>query len=70
MPALVIVIDEYAELADDAPAALKHADSIARLGRAAAASMIAATQRPTQRPTQRLRRSRVGKRGLGQAGPG
>src|SRR5208337_4205564 len=29
MPALVIIIDEYAELADDAPEAVKHADSIA-----------------------------------------
>ena len=30
MPALVILIDEYAELADDAPGAVRHADSIAR----------------------------------------
>jgi DNA helicase HerA-like ATPase len=49
MPALVIIIDEYAELAEDAPDAVKHADSIARLGRAVAVSMIAATQRPTQK---------------------
>jgi S-DNA-T family DNA segregation ATPase FtsK/SpoIIIE len=49
MPALVIVIDEYAELVDDAPDAIKHADSIARLGRAIAVTMIAATQRPTQK---------------------
>ncbi len=49
MPALVIIIDEYAELADDAPDAIKHADSIARLGRAVAVTMIAATQRPTQK---------------------
>ena len=34
MPALVIIIDEYAELADDAPDAMSDADSIARLGRA------------------------------------
>ena len=49
MPALVIIIDEYAELVDDAPDAIKHADSIARLGRAVAVTMVAATQRPTQK---------------------
>jgi DNA translocase FtsK/SpoIIIE-like protein len=49
MPALVIVIDEYAELADDAPDATDHTDSIARRGRAVAVQLIAATQRPTQR---------------------
>jgi hypothetical protein len=49
MPALVVIIDEYAELADDAPDAIRHADSIARLGRAVAVTMIAATQRPTQK---------------------
>ena len=49
MPALVIVIDEYAELADDAPDAIRYADSIARLGRASAVTMLAATQRPTQK---------------------
>ena len=49
MPALVIIIDEYAELVDDAPDAVKDADSIARLGRAVAVTMIAATQRPTQK---------------------
>jgi S-DNA-T family DNA segregation ATPase FtsK/SpoIIIE len=48
-PALVIVIDEYAELADDVPEAMADADSIARLGRAVAESIIAATQRPTQK---------------------
>jgi hypothetical protein len=48
-PALVIVIDEYAELVDDAPDAIKYADAIARLGRAVAVTMIAATQRPTQK---------------------
>ncbi len=48
-PALVIIIDEYAELAQDAPDAIRHADSIARLGRAVAVTMIAATQRPTQK---------------------
>jgi FtsK/SpoIIIE family len=46
-PALVIVIDEYAELSDDAPDAIKHADSIARRGRAVAVNLVAATQRPT-----------------------
>jgi S-DNA-T family DNA segregation ATPase FtsK/SpoIIIE len=49
MPALVIVVDEYAELADDAPDATTHADSIARRGRAVAVTLIAATQRPTQK---------------------
>jgi hypothetical protein len=49
MPALVIVIDEYAELSDDAPDAIKHADSIARRGRAVAVNLVAATQRPTQK---------------------
>jgi hypothetical protein len=49
MPALVIIIDEYAELADYAPEAMGHADSIARLGRAVAVTLVAATQRPTQK---------------------
>ncbi|HEX2742956.1 MAG TPA: FtsK/SpoIIIE domain-containing protein [Streptosporangiaceae bacterium] len=49
MPALVILIDEYAELADEAPAAMSDTDSIARLGRAVAVTLIAATQRPTQK---------------------
>ena len=48
-PALVIVIDEYAELADDSSDATSHADSIARRGRAPAVTLIAATQRPTQK---------------------
>jgi S-DNA-T family DNA segregation ATPase FtsK/SpoIIIE len=48
-PALVIVIDEYAELADDAPEATAYSDSIARRGRAVAVTLIAATQRPTQK---------------------
>ena len=48
-PALVIIIDEYAELADDAADAMPDADSIARLGRAVAVTLIAATQRPTQK---------------------
>jgi S-DNA-T family DNA segregation ATPase FtsK/SpoIIIE len=49
MPALVIIIDEYAELADDTPDAMSDTDSIARLGRAVAVTLIAATQRPTQK---------------------
>jgi hypothetical protein len=49
MPALVIIVDEYAELADDAPDATSDADSIARRGRAVAVTLIAATQRPTQK---------------------
>ncbi|GAA0245254.1 hypothetical protein GCM10009527_047400 [Actinomadura nitritigenes] len=48
-PALVILIDEYAELADDAPDTAADTDSIARLGRAVAVQLIAATQRPTQK---------------------
>ncbi len=49
LPALVIVVDEYAELADDAPDAATDTDSIARRGRAVAVTLIAATQRPTQK---------------------
>jgi FtsK/SpoIIIE family len=49
MPALVIIIDEYAELADEAPEAMSDTDSIARLGRAVAVTLVAATQRPTQK---------------------
>ena len=49
MPALVVIIDEYAELADEAPDAMSDTDSIARLGRAVAVTLIAATQRPTQK---------------------
>ncbi|WP_329098200.1 FtsK/SpoIIIE domain-containing protein [Actinomadura citrea] len=48
-PALVIVIDEYAELAEEAADATSHSDSIARRGRAVAVQLIAATQRPTQK---------------------
>ncbi|MEO3889108.1 cell division protein FtsK [Nonomuraea sp. B5E05] len=47
-PALIIVIDEYAELASEAPRAIDHADSIARRGRAPAVNLIAATQRPSK----------------------
>ena len=49
MPALVIVVDEYAELAETAPAATGDADSIARRGRAVAVTLVAAIQRPTQK---------------------
>ncbi|WP_285495247.1 FtsK/SpoIIIE domain-containing protein [Actinomadura sp. NBRC 104425] len=49
LPALVIVIDEYAELADEAPDTTTDTDSIARRGRAVAVTLIAATQRPTQK---------------------
>jgi S-DNA-T family DNA segregation ATPase FtsK/SpoIIIE len=48
-PALIVVIDEYAELADESQAATGHADSIARRGRAVAVTLLAATQRPTQK---------------------
>jgi hypothetical protein len=48
-PALIILIDEYAELVEEAPNAIKHADSIARRGRAVAVTLIAATQRPSQK---------------------
>lgn len=48
-PALVTVIDEYAELAEQSQAAVIHADSVARRGRAAAVTLLAATQRPTQK---------------------
>jgi DNA segregation ATPase FtsK/SpoIIIE-like protein len=49
VPALVIIIDEYAELAEQVPRALKDTDTIARLGRAPAVTLVAATQRPTQK---------------------
>jgi len=45
-PALLIVIDEYVELPEQAH---EHADTIARLGRAVAVNLIVATQRPTQK---------------------
>jgi S-DNA-T family DNA segregation ATPase FtsK/SpoIIIE len=45
MPALVIVIDEYAELPAQAQ---EYADSCSRRGRAVAVNILAATQRPTQ----------------------
>jgi DNA segregation ATPase FtsK/SpoIIIE, S-DNA-T family len=43
-PALIIIVDEWAELPEQAHA---YADSLARLGRAVAVNLIAATQRPT-----------------------
>jgi S-DNA-T family DNA segregation ATPase FtsK/SpoIIIE len=49
MPALVIIVDEYAELVDSAPDATRDADSIGRRGRAVAVTLVAATQRPTQK---------------------
>jgi FtsK/SpoIIIE family len=49
LPALVIIIDEYAELTESAAEAIGDADSIARRGRAVAVNLIAATQRPTQK---------------------
>jgi hypothetical protein len=48
-PALVIIIDEYAELTEQAPEAMAHTDSVSRIGRAVAVTMVAATQRPTQK---------------------
>jgi hypothetical protein len=48
-PALVVIVDEYAELADDAPDAVADADSVGRRGRAVAVTLIVATQRPTQK---------------------
>jgi hypothetical protein len=59
-PALVIVIDEYAELASLVTAVATDTDSIARLGRAVAVTLIAATQRPTQQAMgQRAVRSQM-----------
>ncbi|MEV4706612.1 FtsK/SpoIIIE domain-containing protein [Actinoplanes sp. NPDC049316] len=48
-PALVVVVDEYAELPDNAPDAVKAADSIGRRGRAPLVTLLTATQRPTQK---------------------
>ena len=44
-PALIIIVDEWAELPEEAR---EFADSVARRGRAVAVNLIAATQRPTQ----------------------
>jgi S-DNA-T family DNA segregation ATPase FtsK/SpoIIIE len=49
LPVLIIVIDEYAELVSGVPDAIGDTDSIARLGRAVAVTLVAATQRPTQK---------------------
>jgi S-DNA-T family DNA segregation ATPase FtsK/SpoIIIE len=49
MPALIIIIDEYAELTEECPEAMHYTDTVARLGRAVAVTIIAATQRPTQK---------------------
>jgi hypothetical protein len=49
MPALIIIIDEYAELSDNASDAAAYTDSLARRGRAVAVTLVAATQRPTQK---------------------
>ena len=49
MAALLIIVDEYAELVETAAEATGDADSIARRGRAVAVTLIAATQRPTQK---------------------
>ena len=45
----MIVIDEYAELVENAPAAVESAESVARRGRAVAVTLLAANQRPTQK---------------------
>ena len=50
-PALVIIINEYAEFAGDAPGAMRDTGTIARLGRAPAVTLLAATRRPTRKVT-------------------
>ena len=67
MPALVIIVDEYAELADEAPEAMSDTDSIARLGRALAVTLVAATQRPTQKAMGQARCARRWTRGSASA---
>ncbi|HUK67336.1 MAG TPA: FtsK/SpoIIIE domain-containing protein [Streptosporangiaceae bacterium] len=47
-PELVVLVDEFAELASQAPQANRYADSIARRGRAEAVNLIIATQRPSR----------------------
>jgi DNA segregation ATPase FtsK/SpoIIIE, S-DNA-T family len=47
-PALVIPVDELAELVEQLPDAAAYLDSIARLGRKTAVTLLVATQRPTQ----------------------
>jgi DNA segregation ATPase FtsK/SpoIIIE, S-DNA-T family len=47
-PAVVLPVDELAELVEQLPDAATYLDSIARLGRKTAVSLLVATQRPTQ----------------------
>jgi S-DNA-T family DNA segregation ATPase FtsK/SpoIIIE len=47
-PALVVPVDELAELVEQLPDAAGYLDSIARLGRKTAVTLLVATQRPTQ----------------------
>jgi S-DNA-T family DNA segregation ATPase FtsK/SpoIIIE len=47
-PALVLPVDELAELVEQLPDAATFLDSIARLGRKTAVTLLVATQRPTQ----------------------
>jgi len=47
-PALVLPVDELAELVEQLPDAASYLDSIARLGRKTAVTLLVATQRPTQ----------------------
>jgi DNA segregation ATPase FtsK/SpoIIIE-like protein len=47
-PALVIPVDELAELVEQLPDAATYLDGIARLGRKTAVTLLVATQRPTQ----------------------
>jgi DNA segregation ATPase FtsK/SpoIIIE, S-DNA-T family len=47
-PAVVLPVDELAELVEQLPDAATHLDSIARLGRKTAVTLLVATQRPTQ----------------------
>jgi DNA segregation ATPase FtsK/SpoIIIE, S-DNA-T family len=47
-PALVVPVDELAELVEQLPDATTSLDAIARLGRKTAVTLLVATQRPTQ----------------------
>ncbi|MBB5078862.1 S-DNA-T family DNA segregation ATPase FtsK/SpoIIIE [Nonomuraea endophytica] len=47
-PALIVVIDEFAELAEESPNSVAGTDSIARRGRAPGTQLVLATQRPSQ----------------------
>jgi S-DNA-T family DNA segregation ATPase FtsK/SpoIIIE len=47
-PAVVVPVDELAELVEQLPDAATFLDSIARLGRKTAVTLLVATQRPTQ----------------------